>query len=210
MAFDRAKTSLQAVEEKLRRLFNLAGTIGASFEPAITPVVVVSNLDDPGVGSFRGRHFAWVSEEFTAPGPANAVIGLRFGTEAIITRLLFTGGKVPTRCAAYLFPPELEASAPAATLATPTGTWTDQRQKTVDNPPLLGTVAGIPVAGAVVNFTQANRIAAWHYESGGGTGSPVLDCGTIHVPGGSAVYFDAGASILNTSLCRFGVYGRIF
>jgi hypothetical protein len=138
------------------------------------------------------------------------VIGLKFGTESIITRLLLVGGASPSRSAAYLFPPELEASAPAATLATPTGTWVDQRAKTIDNPPLLGTVAGIPVAGAVVNFTQAQRVAAWSYDTGQGTGSPVLDCGTMHVVGGSAIYWDAGASFVAGSRVRFGVYGRIF
>lgn len=205
MAFDRALTSLQSVEEKLRRFLGLAGNIGATFKADVAPVIIAGNLNDPGVAAFRGRHWAWVSDPFNGV-PAVATAGLKFGSDVIVTRLevCYTAFQA-ARTQVYLFPPQLEASAPSVACTRVCGTWIDQRQFSVDNPPLLDSGAAV-LAGSAVNYTIANRIAIFSQQN---ISAQWTDLGGgMHCPAGSALYFNCGWGAGQEA--TFAVYGRMF
>lgn len=206
MAFDRARTSLQSVEEKLRRLFNMAGTIGAEFAADIRPVVLAGNLGDPGLAAFRGRHWAWASAQLVTL--ANGCTGLRFGAESIVRGIWCTGnfGAAMAPISVHLLDPQTQAATPAVTLNTVAGTWVDQRTLTVDNVPLFSTAGNTLVAGVLGTLVDLNRICAFgqlqaYQLAHFGTG--------IHVPAGSAIVFN-GNTITAGNTFHVGMYGEIF
>lgn len=112
MAFDRAKSSLQSVEDRLRRLFNLAGTIGASFEPDIKPVVLAGDLDGPGYASFRGRHFAQMSQALGPNALANDLYGLFTPVDIVVFSVFCTGLAPNSDVACYLIEPRWARRSP--------------------------------------------------------------------------------------------------
>jgi hypothetical protein len=215
MAFDRAKTSLGFIEEKLQRLLGLAGTISASFEPELKPIIVTADMDNPGAASFRGRHFAFASDLITVGG-ANTTIGLRFGVPSIVECMWVAGSPidgggagVPTRFPVHYISPNPPNAFPATT--TVVGTWVDNKTSdTADQPPLFsnGTQAD---AASFALIGIANRV--WVAGFAGGS---ILNGLMTTPPGWRGMHLPANAQLrcplihlgAGTSL-TWGVMGRI-
>ena len=54
-------SSLQGIEDRLRRLYATAGSFGVSWEPNISLQVDAGDLTGPGCNLFRGRRFIYTS-----------------------------------------------------------------------------------------------------------------------------------------------------
>lgn len=208
MAFDRAKTSLQQIEDKLRNLFRLAGTIGATFEPNVTPVVIVGNTDEPGVADFRGRHFAWCSDvQGVGAAPASSVIGWKTPVDVQIHGLWVScAAGAGFRTYAALQPPDV-SPVPLSLTRVAAGSWIDRRSVTVDTTPFtdVGVWTAVTSAPAYAAMNAATfRIASWVY--GAGSSSDGVIPIKLHVVAGSSIYWDTASM---SGPAGFGLWGRI-
>lgn len=210
-----AKTSLGFLEEKLQRLLGLAGQIRATFTPELRPVILSSDLNDPGTASFRGRHFAFASELITV-GAANTTFGLRFGVPCIIECMWVAGSPidgggagVPTRFPVHNISPNPTTAFPAVT--TVVGTWTDNKvSDTLDQPPLFSNGAQTDAA-SFPQLSISNRV--WVAGFAGGS---ILNGLMATPPGWRGMHVAANGQLrcpttllgAGTSL-TFGVMGRI-
>jgi len=211
MAFDRAKVSLQQVEEKLRKFLGLAGNIGATFDPNVTPTLSIGSTDDPGYASFRGRKFIWISNTMLASSPANGVIGVRFAVPVILRGLMVAGitaGAGNPYVSAHLLTPDVVP----LTLATNAGSWCDQKASQVDVPPLYSTAAGAMTVAtnlpALAQCDVTNRVATWIATTGGM--SDQWQYTNMHLGADSAIYWPTTTLVAGNIQFAFGVYGQIF
>lgn len=181
MAFDRAFTSLQFVEDKLRNFFGLAGRIDTKFTPEVTPALVVGDLRDPGVASFRGRWWSWASDD-NLGGVVGQGIGLTFPAPVIVRGYGMVAG-APARFVVTYNSPDTTLPFPTARGA---GTWVDQKTRRLDQPPLqdsgpnfvarVGAPDTNPVTGIIVQLVEN---AIWRP-------TPLL-----HFPAGAQLGFEA-------------------
>lgn len=206
MPFDRAKTSLAFVEDRFRRLFGLAGTIDASFAPEIRPVVVTADLRDPGVSSFRGRHFAWTTD-LLAPLVGQCVAVQPF-VPVIIESLVVAGLPASARAEAYyLSPGQMVGSALPVPARTGAGTFIDNKLVEFDYAPITDTAALAAAGGGAAQLNYTDRVATWN-TSATGIYSETRELHGLHLPATGAIYFffpTAGGTNV-TCAC----YGRIF
>lgn len=213
MAFDRAKTSLQQVEERLRKLFNLAGNIGATFEPDIKPVVLAGDLDGPGYASFRGRHYAVLSPAMGPNATANDVYAILFSVPIVVYALHLTGLAPNSVVAAYALEPEAPGLS-GVVINTACGSWIDQRALTADPTPFFDTGGRTPNATLTGLCVSTRRIAAWAANGNGACSERdvVLQGGGGQFTAGTVICFTlAGAqATVGFNLVHAGVHGRIF
>lgn len=213
MAFDRAKTSLAFLEERFRKLFNLAGTIGASFEPDIKPVVLAGDLDGPGYASFRGRHWACASATIGPNALANDMYVWQTPVDVIVYGVWLAGISASSVAEAYLIePPAALAALVIAGLNV--GCWTDQKAVTADPCPFLDSnstrIQSVP---GTALLTAQRRIAAWASPASGAQGDTMVTFGGggIHVVAGSQLIWRLAAIAANAvAVTNCGLYGRIF
>lgn len=202
MPFDKALTSLATVEEKFRKLFNLAGTIGASFTPTITPVVIVGDTRTAGYASFKGRKWAWISDAGT--GPITSLMGFTTPVDLLLTGVTcMLGGGAGCNVNAQLFEPT--RALPAAmvgTLTRPCGTWIDQKA-TADSAPFLDRASWL--ATGIGANPETRRFAGWQADASSQTYTTAL---TMHIPANSAILFDA--TITAGGRVQVGLAGEIF
>lgn len=172
MAFDRAKTALATLEEKLRRQLGLAGIIGATFEPKLSPVLITTDLREPGNSFYRGRHFAFATQFVVAAGSEYAA--LRFEVDTVILGGTFAPAGIGTL---YATAPNVAA---AVVCNTNAGVWTDRKLQTTDLVPithggngaltgtnfsLTNTIAKVPAGGTLPipqMFIAAGGSLSWH------------------------------------------------
>jgi hypothetical protein len=205
--FDRAKTSLAFLEDKFRKAFGLAGTIGATFDAAIIPVYTVGDARDPGVASFRGRHWAWsFGFQVTAPSTANDTYGLTWPVDVLLNGItvvgLGTGAVAGDQVEAFLLAPDDPQIATWGGGNRQAGTWIDQKSLAADRAPILDRALRVSAGMAITN-PELRRIATW--AASGQSHLPVK----IHSPAGGALFFQPsiGAGAIRVS---FSVYGQIF
>lgn len=204
MAFDRAKTSLASIEDKLRKYFRLAGNIGATMEPEIKPVYIVGDARDPGVASFNGRHWAWqYHTAATAPSAANDTYGLTWPVDVIIRGIAVTGlADVNSTCSVFLIAPDDAQIATWGGGNRQTGTWIDQKARAADFCPLLDRALRVSVGMAIA--TPETKLigyfagpSLWNYL-------PI----SLQSPAGGCIWFQPalGAASIAT---RFAIWGEI-
>lgn len=169
MAFDRAKVSLQAVEERLRRMFNLAGTIGATFEPTLAPIIIAGDLREAGLSSARGRHVAYCSGRVVTGGTPNAVYGVTFNVDTLIDAIFTTGLAPASSTTVHVATEDMAQALPVPGRAA-VGAWVDNKRRNLDLAPFTdsGTVQQIAGAGAFALLNEQNRITAFDCNALGG------------------------------------------
>lgn len=204
MPFDRAKTSLGFLEDKFRKVFGLAGAIGATFEPTITPVFITGTALDPGVASFRGRHWAWqYGVDATAPSAANDTYGLQWPVDVIVRGIAVTGlADGNSQCTVFLIAPDDPQIATWGGGNRQTGTWIDQGTRAAERTPLLDRALRVNVGMAIVNpelkgIGFFSGISAWNYL-------PM----SLHSPAGGCIWFQPSLSAASIR-CRFAIWGEI-
>ncbi len=199
MAFEKATQALSGIEEKLRRLFNLAGPIGATFDPKTISVVIAHDLRDPGVAAFAGRSWAWVLPAAGTPAGVNGV-SLTPGADVLIEAVYITGQLAANlTIEAYVTTPSEAVGVAGGGV---TGAWRDRRVGSgADTPPLVSGNAWGAFTGVVAGAN--NRVLVWQ---GAEAASPVREC-KIMIPAGGALNFRSGGA--NASL-TVGCWGRVW
>jgi hypothetical protein len=205
VAFDRAKTSLAQIEDKLRKVFGLAGTIGAQLDPTLTPSYVMGDARDPGTSGFKGRHWAWCSR----PTPATTVgtWGLTSPVPIIIRGFEVSGMSAGTRLHVHVVASDHPALA-SWVGNRPCGTWIDQKASETDATPLLD--RAVAVGAIVFANQQLTCVASFDTvnvaNSTAGAQGRTFDRG-IHIPAGGALLFQietAGGAGLNGFFSAWG------
>lgn len=214
MAFDRAVTALANVEDHLRKLLKLAGNIGASFEPKITPVIIAGDLREAGLSSFTGRHFAYISPNLT--GTNNTAFqchGLTFPSAVLIDEIFAVGLPPSSRIGAYQVCADTATAMPGMVAAE--GVWLEGRKTALGDVTPINvsstTALVLGAAGFPVNIVTANRIAWWTSPpTVGAQSASHLRLGTgMQLEAGSQIWWDtSGCAITGTGI-QLGVYGRI-
>lgn len=204
-----ATQALGFVEEKLRRVFRLAGPINASLDPECKPVIVVDDLRDPGHAFYQGRSWA-VTQGQLGIAAGTKVGGFQFNDDVILEGFDIRCANGPAGSLLQVFivtPVEQTTTPPVGALATRLATWRDN--KTVgtllaadyDQPPVVASGGWAAIVG-----TQAgNGNQIW---IGGSAGAPQPGFVPVKLfmPRGSAIYLQE----LNYVDLSFSVYGRIF
>lgn len=219
MAFERAKTSLAEIENKLRKALGLAGPIGASLDPTLSPTFITGDSRDPGIATFRGRKWAWVSEPVSGPYAIGDVVGLTWSVPVIITHVML--GQVSAANGDWellsLAPDDAALGAGAGQWAQnqQQGTWTDQKSLTTDLVPLFGRSAAVKVAGVTPTNTFQKRIHVWQLPNGPASGvdtqMPMRQLGRfgLHAPANGALLWRAVAAFTPAFTTRFAAWGEM-
>lgn len=153
MAFAKARTALAQLEEKLRRQLGLAGEVGATFLPELTPVIIAADLREAGNASNTGRGWMLAIQ----PGGAGAVFSLRVEADVFVDRLYL--GQVAGAAARHDVWLTVPGQAPAAAvLGALSGQWVDRKLVQGDQVPITVATAWLALTGTNVN--DQNRIAA--------------------------------------------------
>jgi len=195
MPFARALTALAQLEEKLRRQLGLAGEVGATFQPQLTPVIIAGDLRDAGNAANQGRWFRWTFGNGGAFG--NAYQSLRFEQDSLVTALDFCWAQ-PGETQCYLTARDQASAVAPVTLA---GTWTDRKMIAGDQAPLTQGVLGVLTG---TDGSPQNRIFSFNP----GAGNVVIPAMPVHImmPAGSSLNwrFQGGSAFY------IGVEGRIW
>lgn len=209
MPFDRPKQSFAGIEDKLRKLWNLAGVIGASFRPEITPSLTIADLREPGVASFSGRHWAWVSDDLTVLPASNGVIGFKFAQDILVDGVWSQGTDAANvfYIGVYQVTPDMTQP---LTLNRASGSWIDQRRLITDTPPCLDVAAVTSSGGPAYTAMRVSacRIGMLPGKASVGCPNPLEWKWGLHVPAGNSIYFDV-QPITTIGTLHLGAYGRI-
>lgn len=210
MAFDRASTSLGFIEDKLRKMLGLAGTIGAKFNAdPINPVIIGGDIRDPGYASFRGRKWIWnYSVDAIAPSAANDTYGLSWAVPVVIRAIACVGlQSVNSNCMAHMIAPDDALLTNWGGGNRATGTWTDQKNLAAEQTPLLDRALRVS-AGMAIGSPHLSCIGQWRgYGTNVGM-TPALLPVVIHAPANAAILFQP--ALAAGDFCRFAVHGEVF
>lgn len=193
MAFERARVALAALEEKLRRQLGLAGEIGTSFLPELTPVLIAGDLREAGNASHKGRAWSWFYNGAAGAG-FTTFQALRFEQDVRVDKIMLanSGALQTIRC--WITAPD---QAPAVAVTTLAGSWTDRKTIGTDQVPLT---QGVPGALTGTAETDQNRIVSAPIANG----AVVFEV-NVMVPAGGALNFTGGG--VNVMV---GAMGRIW
>jgi hypothetical protein len=205
-----AKQALGFVEEKLRRVFNLAGPIDADLDAVVKPVVIVDDLRGPGHAFYQGRSWAATILHLTIAA-GTKVGGFFFNDNVLIEGFDIRHATTPASPASLqLFivtPTEQAATAPTgSTPSTRAGVWRDDFKvgsllsANYDQPPV--TTTGSFVANVGTGAGNGNTV--W-------SSPPVAPQAgyvpmQLYMPKGSAIYL----SEVNFVDLAFTIFGRVF
>ena len=148
MAFQKARTALAQLEEKLRRQLGLAGEIGSRFEPILTPVIIAADLREAGNASNTGRAFSYTHNAISG---ASGYFSVQPQADVRIDRI-WIGNSVNCQVTCWLSVP---GQSPAVAVTTLSGTWVDRKTVATDQVPLT---AGVFGALTGTNQSDQNRI----------------------------------------------------
>lgn len=152
MPFEKAITSLQEIEGRIRRMFRSAGNIGATWKPDLTPVMIAGDLTSPGASDLRGRRFM-ATVYVAAPG-ANTLFGWKAQTDIVIDSL-FCDATTTGLASWMLYGPE--DADPTVNMLSQNTFWCES-SRFGDAAPLLNSNA--MVAGTNGNVIRRNALKA--------------------------------------------------
>lgn len=81
-------SSLQGVEERLRRLYGTAGSFGVEWKPEITLSVNAGDLTGPGSNSYRGRRVVYAAKGAVGAAQQQAIA---FQAPTVVTKIWWSG-----------------------------------------------------------------------------------------------------------------------
>jgi hypothetical protein len=210
-----AKQALGYVEEKLRRVFNIAGPIGVTLEPEVKPVVVVDDLRDPGHAFYQGRSWSAVVSTLdgspTGTGTGAHVCPFHFLDDCIIETVwvfgqLGIGFTAPApRLILYNITPDEWTSAPPGDGQFPSlrGAWRDRKTLTNDVPPVEAPLIWLP--GTTGTLPQISNIVLDLVS--GFVPVPGVFPMKLFMPRGSALCW---YTLSNIGPISVGMWGRVF
>ena len=202
-----AKQALGFVEEKLRRVFRLAGPIDASLDPECKPVIIVDDLRGPGHAFYQGRSWCCFAQSLTLAAGSKVCgwlflddclvegFDLRHATLAATTNILVH----------ILTPAEQASTGGGVAVNSRVATWRDNKTvgalATYDQPPVTST-GGWAVAGGGTPAANGNIV----WGTGGGAPNTGYVPLSLFMPAGSALY----CTELNMVDITMTVFGRIW
>jgi hypothetical protein len=206
-----ASQALGYVEEKLRRVFNLAGPIDASLDAEVKPVIIVDDLRGPGHAFYQGRSWAITVSHLTIPAGTKGA-GFVFQDNVVIEGFDIRHATSPANSSLRLFivtPAEQAATPPlgAGTVSARTATWRDNKTvgtllaASYDQPPIHGTLG----FGAEVGTVGGNGNTVWS-QIGAGIPQAGYVPMQLHMPNGSGIYLEES----NFVDLSFTIWGRVF
>jgi len=206
VAFERARQSLSDIEDRLRRAFGLAGPIGASLTPDLSPVMIAGDLREPGHSFNRGRSFVYWSDLMSTA--ANQYHTVQFNVAVLIEALYFPPMILNgTVVRAYSTVP---GQTPAQAITRQgMGAWRDNRLVDTDIPPIADSGAATGALGGGTDFASNRMLMQWHgVVPLGGTPNDVGERRMmIHLAAGSCINMRIPLTISNYS---YGIWGRIW
>lgn len=149
-----AKQVLGYVEEKLRRVFNLAGPIGVTLEPEVKPVIIVDDLRDPGHAFYQGRGFAWGNATQPTGGVGVWACIQVVARDDFVTELLWHSMVIPansTFAIQVLGPDDVPLTSLSSSFQA--GSWRDRKNGQNDYPPVLINSVNPQPAAVIPNST---------------------------------------------------------
>lgn len=187
----KATTSLQSMEDRLRRAFRLAGTIGTSFEPAAIPVVIAADARDPGNNFVQGRR--WWGAYAVTNAAAGGSSGFKFGADGILDGFIWSGQNAAINIVATLLVDQSVADPYA--MNTLGAAWAEIRNTQADRAPVASAVGqAIAAPAASPNLVQwlttANTPFVWQYP--------------VQVRAGDRLFFANNAATGSSFLTLFG------
>ena len=193
-----ATQALGFIEEKLRRVFRIAGPIGCDLDPVVKPVIIADDLRDPGHAFFQGRSFAWSLNQTGVAAGVKAV-QLHALNDVILEGFWFTGPVLPATAfvTVYVGSP-LEAVPNNAEFLV--GAWRDNRVAVNDQPPMQAPVALAALTGT--GPTTGNAV----WVQGPGSLPPGFVPMKIYLPSGGWLGFQTQDVVT----IGIGTFGRIF
>ena len=204
-----AKQALGFVEEKLRRVFKLAGPIDADLDPVVKPVVIVDDLRGPGHAFYQGRSWSCMIQSLTLAA-GSKVGGFTFLDDVLIEGFDLrhaTLAATKNITIATTTPKEQATNGFGVASTTRNATWRDN--KTVgsilvpdyDQPPIFSTGGWAAAAGGV---PAGNGNIVW----GTSGGAPCTGTGPL------GLFMPSGSGLFCTELDQVDltltVWGRIF
>lgn len=208
-----AKQALGFVEEKLRRVFKIAGPIDASLDPELKPVIIVDDLRGPGHAFYQGRSWSIVCAVLGPIAAGTKGAGIKFLDDCIVEGIDIRGPNAGANGSLFVFltTPDEETTTPpmGASPSARTATWRDN--KTVgsllaanyDQPPVLGSAGFVALPGT----SAGNGNIVWgNLQQGAGLPTPGILAFQLFMPKGSGLYVQEAAF---TDL-SFTVWGRVF
>jgi hypothetical protein len=198
-----AKQALGFVEEKLRRVFNLAGPIDASLDPQVKPVIIVDDLRAPGHAFFAGRSWVWNHSE------SGILAGVKATFVKCLNDVMIEGwwAHFPAMTAGtqnfglYLLTPDQMTASPPFAAALNVGAWRDRRMTDTDQPPFAGSTAFGGITGS--GSTGRSEVYSSRFT---GTPAPGYMPVQMFVPaGGGIAFFETDMTCINC-----GVHGRVW
>lgn len=186
-----AKQALGFVEEKLRRVFRLAGPIDADLDAVVKPVIIVDDLRGPGHAFYQGRSWACCLQSLgLAAGTKNG--GILFLDDVLVEgfdlrHATLAAGK--NILVYVLTPDEQTATGGGVAVATRNATWRDNKTLgnlaafNYDQPPLTSTGGWAATGGGT---PAGNGNIVW--GTGGGAPSTGYVPLGLFMPRGSAIY----------------------
>lgn len=191
----RTLTSLQNIEERIRKLFGTAGDIGASFSPNLSISLDGGSLTEPGSQTFRGKHWGCVFQLF---GNIANSAGIKPSVAVIVDGFEFYDAAGARQLRVRYTPP---GGADPIAMGGNLTFWREQVAAVADVPPFAtnAAVIGSTSTGTLmwVSNSSVNAIMA--------PSKPYK----IHLPAGSRLTFTNEAAGANTdAFCT--VWGRIY
>lgn len=205
-----AKQALGFVEEKLRRVFKLAGPIDASLDPEVKPVIIVDDLRGPGHAFYQGRSWA-ITCESIGLAVGSKVAGVLFSDDCLVEGFDIRHAQLAAGkdIRIFLLTPAEQAlgggTGGGIAVTTRNGTWRDNKTvgalATYDSPPVTSSAGWSAPAGGT---PAANGNTLW-VTVGGAPATGVVPI-QLFMPAGSALYCQE----LDQVDLGWTVWGRIF
>lgn len=195
-----AKQALGYIEEKLRRVFRLAGPIGLELDPRVTTTVIADDLRDPGHAFYQGRSWAWSFNMLGDTPGATKYTQLKCNNDVVIEAFAIYGAVLPAAAfvVAYVGAPTQAVPNDATFL---TGAWRDNKDVAADQPPLEAAASfAAPLVGT--DFSSNNVILTL----GPGTIPPGVIPMKLYLPAGGWIGF-AEQGLTNLTI---HVWGRVW
>jgi hypothetical protein len=204
-----ATQALGYVEEKLRRVFKLAGPIGATLDPEVKPVIIVDDLRGPGHAFYQGRSWAITVAHLTIAAGTKAA-GFVVSDDVVLEGFDIRAASSPANGALYVYivtPDEQSATPPVGAVTNRTATWRDNKTvgtllaASYDQPPIFG----VSVFSALIGTGAGTGNIVWA-QIGAGVPAPGFVPMPMYLPRGSGIYLQE----TNYTDLSFGVWGRVF
>lgn len=190
----KAKTALQEIEARIRRLFGGVGDIGLTWQPQLTPVVIAGDLTGGGSQSLRGRRFGFGEWKPSAnPATSTTVNTIRFQVDCVVTHLFGEAaagaGGIMLRFGLF-GPGDAVDSTP---IDAPSGRWLEGSVVNEPAPILVGS------GGSIATANPGNIIAL----ARAGPGALRISNAEVFVRAGGCLAFEYTTTVAPTDIAWF-------